>query len=340
MASNDVAKSTIDHVGATKMQRPRASTSLHETAISILSNSGDNPFMPLFNDFARLTRSLSRRPATPSPRRLLLAAAVGAIVVYAGLPLPAVAAAGAAPASVYLEELTSPELRARIAAGATTVLVPVGGTEQSGPYIALGKHNARAQLLAGRIAERLGNAIVAPVIAYVPEGSIHPPGAHMRFAGTISIPDSAFDAVLEATARSFKQHGFRQIVLLGDHGGYQGNLVRVAQRLNREWAADPSCRVAAPAEYYHAASVEFAELLRKRGYSSAETGAHAGLADVSLSLALDSAHVRADALAHAPLPGDGVSGDPRRASAELGQLGVQQIIDATVGAIRRLPPAH
>jgi creatinine amidohydrolase/Fe(II)-dependent formamide hydrolase-like protein len=246
--------------------------------------------------------------------------------------------AGTGAASVYLEELTSPELRERIAAGASTVLVPVGGTEQSGPYIVLGKHNGRAHLLAGRIAERLGNAVVAPTVSYVPEGSIRPPAAHMRFAGTISIPDSAFDAMLDATARSLCQHGLRQVVLLGDHGGYQKNLERVARHVNQ--AGDGGCRVYAPPEYYQAASDGFAALLRKRGYSAAEIGAHAGLADVSLSLALDPAQVRSAALAHGPTPGDGVAGDPRRASAELGQLGVQQIIEATVGAIKRLPPAH
>src|SRR3954469_5333305 len=94
-----------------------------------------------------------------------------------------VATAYAAP--VDIEQMTSPELKARIAAGATTVLVPIGGTEQNGPHMVLGKHNVRAHVLAGEIAGKLGNAVVAPVVAYVPEGSITPPAAHMRFTGTI-----------------------------------------------------------------------------------------------------------------------------------------------------------
>ncbi|WP_229218583.1 creatininase family protein [Rugamonas brunnea] len=286
--------------------------------------------MPAITAFLRLPVPPSRRsfPSCFRASALMLALAAASAATNAT----------ASAASVYLEELTSPELRERIAAGATTVLVPVGGTEQSGPYIVLGKHNGRAHLLAGRIAERLGNAVVAPTVSYVPEGSIRPPAAHMRYAGTISIPDSAFDAMLDATARSLCQHGLRQVVLLGDHGGYQKNLERVAQHVNK--AGDAACRVYAPTEYYQAASDGFAALLRKRGYSAAEIGAHAGLADVSLSLALDPAQVRSAALAHGPTPGDGVAGDPRRASAELGQLGVQQIIEATVGAIKRLPPAH
>ena len=103
--------------------------------------------------------------------------------------------AAAAPTSVMLEELTSTELRDRIAGGATTVLVPIGGTEQNGPHMVLGKHNVRVHVLATRIAERLGNAVVAPVIAYVPEGAIDPPTSHMRWPGTISISETAFEAV-------------------------------------------------------------------------------------------------------------------------------------------------
>ena len=59
------------------------------------------------------------------------------------------------------------------------------------------------------------------MIAYVPEGAIDPPAGHMRFTGTISIPDAVFEAVLEGAARSFRQHGFRDVVFIGDHDGYQ-----------------------------------------------------------------------------------------------------------------------
>jgi len=238
--------------------------------------------------------------------------------------------------SVMLEQLTSTELRERIAAGATTVLIPVGGTEQSGPYLALGKHNVRARLLAQQIAEKLGNTIVAPVIAYVPEGEIKPPTGHMRFSGTLSIPDATFEALLEATARSLRQHGFRDIILLGDHGGYQKNLSKVAQKLNQSWEADHASRAYALLDYYQAAQTGYVADLKSRGYSEAEIGLHAGLADTALMLAVDKTLVRTSALSREPKPGpaDGVQGDPRRATAELGQLGVQHMVDAAVSRIR------
>jgi creatinine amidohydrolase/Fe(II)-dependent formamide hydrolase-like protein len=254
--------------------------------------------------------------------------------------LLAVGICHAAPAeaakSVFIEELTWTEVRDAIAAGKTTVIVPVGGTEQSGPQIVLGKHNVRARVLAGRIAASLGNALVAPVIAYVPEGSITPPAGHMRFAGTISIPEAAFESTLEGAARSFRQHGFRDIVLIGDHGGYQKSLAKVAARLDREWAATP-VRVHAIEEYYLAADRGFAELLRKQGLSDAEIGSHAGAADTSLALAVDEQLVRSERLHDGSALGaaEGVSGDPRRASAAAGRAGLSLIVARTRDAIQR-----
>jgi creatinine amidohydrolase/Fe(II)-dependent formamide hydrolase-like protein len=238
--------------------------------------------------------------------------------------------------SVYLEELTWTELRDRIQAGATTAIVPVGGTEQSGPHLALGKHNARVRVLAGRIAAALGNAVVAPVMAYVPEGAVDPPAGHMRFPGTLTVPEAAFETTLEYAARSLRRAGFRDIVLIGDHGGYQKSLVRVAGRLDREWAATP-VRVHAIGEYYRAADVDYAAALRRAGHADAEIGSHAGLADTALSLALDPQGVRPGRLHDGAAPGvaQGVQGDPRRASAALGQFGADLVVARTVEAIRR-----
>lgn len=269
----------------------------------------------------------SRRPPFP---RLATVAMLACIAVLA-TPAPACAAA-----SVYLEELTTTEVRAEVAAGTTTILVPIGGTEENGPHMVLGKHNVRAHILAGRIAHALGNALVAPVIAYVPEGSIVPAAQHMRFAGTISIPPAAFEAMLEAAAESFAAHGFRDIVFLGDHGGYQTSEAAAAARFNRSWKRTPA-RAHALAAYYRAAAADFPAALRAHGYSEAEIGTHAGLADTALALAVDPALVREDILragrdldaAH------GVYGDPRRATAALGAPGIDDIVRVSVAAIRR-----
>jgi creatinine amidohydrolase len=248
----------------------------------------------------------------------------------------ATAAFPAAPAIVFIEELTWTELRDAVRAGKTTIIVPIGGTEQNGPHMTLGKHNVRTKALSERIAQSLGNALVAPVLAYVPEGGVDPPTAHMRFPGTITMPDATFERVVEYAARSFRLHGFRDIVLLGDHGGYQVSLKAVAGRLNREWGST-GVRVHAIGEYYRAGETTYVQALRSRGLSDGEIGTHAGLADTSLALAVDPRLVRTDRIQGGEPAGraEGVYGDPRRSSAELGRLGVDAIVGETVAAIRR-----
>ncbi len=248
------------------------------------------------------------------------------MVLFALIPALCIAA----PASVYIEDLTWTELRDAIAAGKTTAIIPVGGTEQNGPHMAIGKHNVRVRLLAGKIAAGLGNALVAPVLPYVPEGGLDPPTGHMQFPGTITAPQDAFEKIVEYAARSLARHGFRDIVLIGDHGSYQNDLAAVATRLNREWAKTPA-RAHAIREYYDESTHGFAKLLEKSGYPAAEIGTHAGLADTSLMMALDPSLVRGDRLR----PGEGDNGDPSRASAALGTPGVALIVTNTIEAIRR-----
>lgn len=250
--------------------------------------------------------------------------------------LTASAAIAQTPASVFIDDMTWTELRDAVAAGKTTVLVPIGATEQNGPLMALGKHNARVKALSEKIARTLGDALVAPVLAYAPEGSLDRPTQHMRFPGTITIPDATFEKTLEYAARSLQRAGFRDIVFLGDHAGYQKNELAVAGRLNRDWRTQRT-RAHAIEEYYRATQTAYVQALKGRGYTDDEIGSHAGLADTSLTLALAPGLVRSDHLGSAakPTAAQGVFGDPRRATAELGQLGVDIIVSQTVQAIRR-----
>ena len=244
-------------------------------------------------------------------------------------------AAHAASRSVYLQELSSTEVRDALRDGTRTIIIPVGGTEQNGAHMALGKHNFRAQALAGRIAAELGHTLVAPVVAYVPEGRVAPPTEHMRWAGTISVPDEAFRAVLDGAARSLAQHGFKDIVFIGDHGGYQAQLKAVVDRLNRDWARS-GARAHYVAEYYRASQDGVAALLRARGLSAAQIGTHAGSADTAVQLAVAPNTVRSGLLAQAAREGaaGGVAGDPQAASAALGQEAADLIVTQSTAAIR------
>ncbi len=147
----------------------------------------------------------------------------------------------------------------------------------------------------------------------------------MKLPGTITIPEDAFEKTLESAARSFRLHGFRDIVFLGDHGDYRRNLNAVAARLNREWAAS-KVRVHPLDEYYR----------------SAQIGEHAGDADTSLTLAIDASLVRTQRLKSQPAPtlAEGVHGDPRAASAEKGRLILERIVRESVQAIRKAASAR
>lgn len=260
-----------------------------------------------------------------------------AVVALAGLCLgwPS-AARGAAPETVWLERLTWTEVRDLVRSGTTTVILPTGGTEQNGPHLALGKHNVRVQALAEAIARVLGRTLVAPVLPYVPEGSLAPPTGHMRYPGTITLPEPHFEAVLEFAARSLAHHGFRDVVLLGDSGDSQAGQRRVARRLNHAWAQTPA-RAHAIDAYYRASTEEARALLRRRGYTDAEIGSHGGALDTSLLLAIDPSLVRRDRLQATPgVAGwPGADGDPTRASAEVGRLAVDVIVARTAEAIRQ-----
>ena len=146
------------------------------------------------------------------------------------------------PGSVFIEELTWTEIQEKIDNGATTAIVPTAGTEQNGPHMVMGKHRYIIEHASDLIARELGNALVAPTMTYVPEGSIDPPSGHMNFAGTISLPNEVFMQVLEATARSLRAHGFTNIAFIGDSGGNQRGMSAVADMLNEEWA-DEETRV-------------------------------------------------------------------------------------------------
>lgn len=142
----------------------------------------------------------------------------------------------AAVASPWIDELTWMEVRDRIAEGYTTAIVATGGIEQNGPYLTTGKHNVILRAACPAIAEKLGNALCAPVVKFVPEGGIDPPTGAMRFPGTISVRDETYRALLDDIASSLRQHGFTDIVFIGDSGGNQQGMEAVAAELNRRWA--------------------------------------------------------------------------------------------------------
>lgn len=150
--------------------------------------------------------------------------------------------------SVFIEEMTWMEVRDALADGMTTVIVGTGGIEQNGPYVATGKHNFVLEATTEAIARQLGNALVAPIVKFVPEGRIDPPSGHMLYPGTVSVTQETFEALLTDIVASLAQHGFTDVVLIGDSGGNGRGMQAVADLMNEEWAG--KARVHHIVEYY------------------------------------------------------------------------------------------
>jgi len=144
-------------------------------------------------------------------------------------PLPA-------PNTVWIEEMTWMDVRDSLKAGNTTAIIPTGGMEPNGPWLVTGKHNYVLRTNCDAIARKLGNALCAPIVEYVPEGRIDPPSGHMRSAGTISLRQETFEALLTDIAHSLKVHGFKNIILIGDSGGNQDGQKAVADKLTAQFA--------------------------------------------------------------------------------------------------------
>lgn len=161
-------------------------------------------------------------------------------------PLPA-------PNTVWLEEMTWMDVRDALKAGKTTAIVATGGMEPNGPWLVTGKHNYVLHANCDAVARKLGNALCAPIVKFVPEGSYDPPSGHMTSPGTISLKENTFRAVLADIVGSLKAHGFTKIFLIGDSGGNQAGQRAVADSLNKLWGG--STLVAHLQEYYDYAAV-------------------------------------------------------------------------------------
>ena len=267
------------------------------------------------------------------PNQLFSATLVLLVVtIFTRLPLEA---QGRDLPSVFLEELTWTEVRDAIDSGTTTIIIPTAGTEQNGPHMVLGKHKFIINYASAMIARELGNALVAPVVTYVPEGDVNnPTRGHMSKAGTITFPEEFYVKLLECAARSLAVHGFTDIVMIGDSGGNQRGMQHVAEMLNEEWASEEA-RVHFVGDYY--GNNGFREWLIEQGETPETIGGHAGISDTSQLLAVDPRHIRTDRLAPGGGgPDSGVSGDPTRASVERGVRGIQFKVDAALNQIREL----
>jgi creatinine amidohydrolase len=199
-----------------------------------------------------------------------------------GMLLVALPAHAQAP-SVWIDDLTWPEVRDAIAAGKRTAIIYVGSSEQNGPHMVIGKHNFIARALAQRIAEQLGDALVYPIMPYAVAGNAVMRTGHMRFPGTVSLPPEVFFGVVRGVAQSALTAGFKVVALMGDHGGGQDELALAAKELDAQARLD-GARVLFIGDLYAKSRTQMRDILASRGLPN--TDDHAGIPDTSSLLYL------------------------------------------------------
>ena len=251
---------------------------------------------------------------------------------------------------VEFELMTWVEVRDALAAGKTTALIYTGGTEQRGPQNANGGHNLMARGIVKKIAERLGNAIFLPVLPYTPNE------ASAEFPGTIGLTNDLLEGVLERLVQQSIATGFKNVVIMGDHGGGQGPgdanvYAKVAKKLEAQYAPK-GIHVFYCDQVYTPANDEFDKRLDARGFPKS---LHGGVMDTSLMLYLDKdgTNVRKDKIAEAngtPVNADGtpnttaggvkngITGDARRSTAALGKEVFDIKVDYAVKQIQTFIP--
>ena len=263
--------------------------------------------------------------------KVALAAAVGVALASYWVRQPLTAPL---PNTLQIADMTWIEVRSAIARGYTKVIVPSGGIEQNGPHMVLGKHDYIVGAAALEIARELGQTLVTPVVSFVPEGDYDPPAGHLRFPGTMGVPEDVYAGMLEGIARSLKAGGFKTICFIADHGGSLKPQAEVAQRLTREWAQE-GVRVLDVSDYY--ADAAETEYLARLGETAAAIGQHAGIADTSELMAAHPEGVDLQRYADTPytMEPTGASGNPMKSSAERGRALLNIKIFARSGRSRR-----
>ena len=259
-----------------------------------------------------------------------------ALALFALVLLARPVAAQSPPNTVFLEALTWMEIEERIEQGFTTVIIATAGTEQNGPHMVMGKHRYILEYTADQIARSLGNALVSPIVTYVPEGAWGEDArGHMRMPGTITLPEDWFRDLLTHTAKSHAAGGFTDIVFIGDSGGNQRGMSAVTDALNSEWAGT-GVRAHFIGDYYGKSGDDIDVMLRAQGYREEQIGSHAGMVDTSQLLFINPNHLRmGQAVAGGGFEGSGVSGDPSLASTSLGEAMLRIKIDNALAQIRQ-----
>ncbi len=232
---------------------------------------------------------------------------------------------------VRIEDMTWEEVAHAIEAGKTTAVYYAGSIEQNGLHMAFGKHGIVAEWVGEQIVRELGNAILYPVMPFAPLGDPTVKESFMAYPGSISLTDETYGAVARDVALSAMTSGFKNIVIMGDHGGGQDTLKSVAEELDKKYRGD-GVRFHYGDDVYRLAGAKFREHLESHGLAGA---GHAGIQDTSEIMYLRPEWIRFDRIDEAG-EDNGVAGDPRDSAPALGKIFLDMKVDLAVKQIRSM----
>lgn len=247
--------------------------------------------------------------------------------------------------NLILEEMTWPEVDAALADGFTSVVVAVGAIEQHGRHLPLLVDAARGDRLALEVARRLERTLVGPTIRV--GCSEH----HMGFPGTISLREHTLRGICLDYVASFARHGFRTICLVPSHGGNFAPLAAMLEDLRA--AGAPDCQVHAYTDLMEFVGLWEGAVRELAPEFVDRVGGHADIAESSEMLCIRPDLVR-ESLADAGYVGgfdaalaerifgeglravtaNGVLGDPRGMSREIGERCIARAAEGIAAALR------
>lgn len=136
------------------------------------------------------------------------------------------------PTRVDLSTMTHPEVGNRLQEP-LVALIPVGATEQHGPYLGLGTD----WTIAHQLALSAGRAL-APQAVVVPPLPFGLSSHHMGFPGTITISFESFRSVCGDVVRSLRTHGVDRFIFVNGHKGNEAALSVLMAELRAELHVD------------------------------------------------------------------------------------------------------
>ncbi|MGI5962538.1 MAG: creatininase family protein [Lawsonibacter sp.] len=246
--------------------------------------------------------------------------------------------------SVFMEELSWWEIKQAMEQGVDTVLICASSQEQHGPHLAENTDYMIGRAVCQRVAQRLGNTLVAPLIR--PGLSNH----HMEHPGSLTLRPEIFRGIVEDYVACYVKHGFRNILLCSSHGGNFSTMEDLEKDLNGKY---PGVRILNTINL--AAFRGMCEEADHRfHFQDGVCGGHACCLETSIMLFLHPEYVTMERAVPGLVDADregvamqlfregmptlspcGIIGDPTPATAEMGQIFLEMFCDIVLQTARK-----